>query len=106
LIFSANTALGLLALRGGDMRTAVKDMRVATAAPVFDQSKSGRELLWSRLATYVLRYGGKDERQAVIAYVERLAQSETGAQRDYDLKSAQQIRDGVMPEWYQSMAGR
>jgi hypothetical protein len=94
-----------MALRAGDMRTAVKDMRLATAAPAFDQQKVGMEFLWSRLAAYVLKYGRSDERQAVIAYLERHAQTEPDAQRDDELKSVQQIRDGVMPEWYQWMTG-
>lgn len=102
-LYNAHTVLGVLALRDGDVETAVDHMRAATDASVSGDAKYRHQfgLQW-RLAEYLLRAG---ERDSVAAYLEKSAER-FPVDRDRLLKDAAQIRAGVMPLSYQYAEAR
>jgi hypothetical protein len=98
VIYRAETALGVLALKDGDRAAAVEHMRTAGAAPISDPSRNWSRLALSqRLAEYLLRAG---ERASVAEYLEKSAHRSL-IEGDRLLKDAAQIRAGVMPLSYQ-----
>jgi len=103
VINRAETVLGVLALKDGDRKGAVKHMRTAGAAPVSDAGRYASYFgLRGRLAEYLLRAG---ERASVAEYLEKSA-DRYPSERDRLLKDAAQIRAGVMPMSYQYAEAR
>ena len=103
VIYRAETALGVLALKDGDREAAVAHMRAAGAAPVSEVGRyASRFALSQRLAEYLLRAG---ERASVADYLEKTA-DRFPIERERLLKDAAQIRAGVMPMSYQYAEAR
>ena len=102
-IYRGNIALGTLALRDGDRRTAVSYMREAAKSPGSDEiAYLSDSLLRLRLVNYLLKYG---ERESVVEFLDRLAQLSV-TQRQYIKADADAIRGGRMPSSYQHMVAR
>jgi hypothetical protein len=98
VIYRAETVLGVLVLKDGDVRAAVAHMRNAGVAPISEAGSHTPNFgLRSRLVEYLLRAG---ERQSVAEYLERSAER-SPSERDQLRKDAAQIRAGVMPQAYQ-----
>jgi Zn-dependent protease with chaperone function len=103
VIYRAETALGVLALKDGNREAAVEHMRTAGAAPMSEPGRyASRLALSARLAEYLLRAG---ERTSVAEYLEKTAQRYL-VERDRLLKDAAQIRAGLMPLSYQYAEAR
>jgi hypothetical protein len=102
-IYRGNLALGTLALRGGDRRTAISYMREAAKTPGSAEiAYLSDSLLRLRLVNYLLKYG---ERESVADFLDRLAEL-TVTQREYIERDAEAIRSGRMPSSYQHMLAR
>ena len=102
-IYKANMTMGLLVLRDGNRKAAVRYMLEASKAPVSEELARTQGLASARLPKYLLKEG---ERDTVIEYLERMAQISV-TERTVLLESAAAIRAGRMPAWYQwSMAPR
>ena len=104
LRFSAELALGTLAIRAGDRRTAVRHLEQATKL-----AQSTPQVLADRMGSQPLLHALLDsgERETVAAFYDALALHEE-PQSGY-AKAADAIRKGYMPENYQrglSRAGR
>jgi hypothetical protein len=102
-LYKANMALGMIAMRvDGDPKAATKYLLAASKAPVTDESVNHFTL---KLPVALLRYGGPDERKAVIEYLERYGSKVH--RQDLDLlHAAKQLRQGYMPIWYQYQAAK
>lgn len=99
VMHNANIALGTFAIREGDRRTALAHLRAAAAAP------GSEELTWMSMSSahlgliHALLDAG--EYEAVASYFDRLAElNRVGAARWRS--EARAIREGRMPESYQS----
>jgi hypothetical protein len=99
LVYVANMALGLIAERlDGNSHQAAQYLLAASDA---DTHNSNWQILPAqKLCLLLLHYGGAEERQAVITFLDRQAKFTPKQQMDYAL-AAQQIRQGTMPSWYQ-----
>jgi hypothetical protein len=93
---TANLALSLVALSGGDVKRAVRFMNEAAKTP--PTKESGLEY---RVVDYLLHAG---ERESVAGYLEHVAAASI-RQKDAKLADAASIRAGVMPRSYQYMYG-
>lgn len=97
VLYQANIVLGMVALRpDGDRKKAARYMLEASKAPATDEIAYLYQDYSYRLPGYLLRYG---ERESVIEYLQRFAQVSV-IQKDDLLKSAAQIRQGIMPPWH------
>ena len=97
VVYDANITLSRYALANGDKAAAVAHLREASSVPASDDIKYGYELVANRALKPLLDSG---EHAAVIEYLERLAQTSV-ASRERLLKSAEAIKAGRMPDWYQ-----
>jgi hypothetical protein len=103
VVYRAETVLGVLALKDGNVKAAVEHMQTAGAAPPPDPPSYASQFgLRSRLAEYLLRAG---ERASVADYLERSAER-APIQRDQLLKDAARVREGMMPMAYQYAEAR
>ena len=96
--YSANLTLGLLAIRiDNDGRKATQYLLAAAKAPATGIT----DWYWMdwELPYLLLRYGGAGGRDAVLEYLDTMAGHSPEAEYQH---SAQQIRAGIMPRWYQS----
>lgn len=96
-MFNAHIHLGTVALFDGDVRTALAHLEAApgVARPETKQYAGG--IATNRLVRYLLKAG---EYEAVARYYDRMARITT-QEREVMTASAQAIRAGRMPEWYQ-----
>ena len=94
----ANMILGTAAMRlNGDRSAALKYLAAASTV----RGDPHADPLTLRLLGGLLQYGGPEERKAVIEYCEQEGQA-LGADDQFGLKkSAEQLRKGEMPQWYQ-----
>ena len=97
--FDAHMCLGTLALWDGDVKTALSHLKAAPDAPASDRLKYGGGISMGsyRLVRYLLKAGEYD---AVAAFYDRMATVDK-VQGQYYAESAQAIRAGRMPSWYQ-----
>jgi hypothetical protein len=96
-MFNAHEFLGTVALWDGDVRTALAHLDAAPGVPVSETMKSAGGATTNRLVRNLLRVGEYD---AVARYYDRMAQIDV-TDRQSLTESAQAIRAGRMPEWYQ-----
>ena len=97
-VYGANMVLGMIAMRvDGDIKSATRHLLAASKTPSADNSVG---YLSMRLPGALLRFGGLDEREAVIEYLERCGKVMNRPDVHF-LEDAQQLRKGVMPIWYQ-----
>jgi hypothetical protein len=96
--YRANMTLGMVAMRvDGDKKAARKYLLAASTAHTTDNSAAPFTL---KLPVLLLKYGGPNERKAVIEFLER--HGKTLHRKDLDLLlAAKQLRQGIMPVWYQ-----
>jgi hypothetical protein len=96
--YKANMTLGMVAMRvDGDKKAARKYLLAASTAHTTENSAAP---FIFKLPVLLLKYGGPDERKAVIEFLERYGKSLH--RKDLDLLlAAKQLRQGVMPIWYQ-----
>lgn len=98
-MFRAHIAAGLLAWRAGNRKDAVRHLLEASKLPKpSEASREPRSPLEAQLVNYLMKYG---ERESIIEYYERAAESRDENQRRTMLDAAAAIRDGRMPEPYQ-----
>lgn len=98
-MFRAHIAAGLLAWRAGNREKAVQHLLEAAKLPKPKETpREPRSRLEDRLVNYLLKYG---ERESIIEYYERAAESRDEDQRKTMLDAAAAIREGRMPELYQ-----
>ncbi len=98
VIHRANITLGTLAIREGDRRRAVAHLRAAAASPGSDEITWMPAVAHLHLVHALLDAG---ERESVAAYFDRLAEL-THVGSDRWRADARAIREGRMPESYQS----
>ncbi len=99
LVYVANMTLGLIAERvDGDSHQAAQYLLAASIADAHDSP--WQTFLIQKLCLLLLHYGGSDERQAVITFMDRQSKFIPKGQMDLAL-AAKQIREGTMPSWYQ-----
>jgi hypothetical protein len=105
-IYKANMTLGMVAMRvDGDKKAAAKYLLAASQAPATEELNYLVSPLILKLPVVLLRYGGAAEREAVIEFLERFGR--ILKRRDLDLlHSAQQLRQGYMPLWYEVQAAQ
>lgn len=100
-LFKAHMAAGVLAWRDGNRRLAVQHLLDASRVPTPSATpREPRSALEYRLVNYLLKHG---ERDTIVEYYERAAESRNEDQRDIMLKAAEAIRAGRMPEHYQRL---
>ena len=96
-VYAANMVLGMIAMRvDGDIKSATRHLLVASETP----SAEIPTYLSMRLPTALLKYGGMDQREAVIVYLERCGRTMDRPDIRF-LEDAQKLRKGIMPIWYQ-----
>lgn len=100
-LFKAHMAAGLLAWRDGNRRLAVRHLLDASRVPKPSITpREPRSNLEYRLVNYLLKHG---ERDTIVEYYERAAESRNEDQRQTMLSAARAIREGRMPEHYQRL---
>jgi hypothetical protein len=105
-IYRANMTLGMVAMRvDGDKNTATKHLLEASKAPATEELAHSADYFTFKLPVLLLKYGGADEREAVIEYLERFGKISQRPDSPL-LKSAAQLRKGYMPSWYQYQAAK
>lgn len=97
-VISAHHTLGLLALRDGDRTAAVRHMLDSVKVPPL-QNEQQPVMLWLKLTNYLLKEG---ERDSVIQFFEEYAKI-SPKNRERLLRDAQAVREGRMPQSYQTM---
>jgi len=96
-VYAANMVLGMTVMRiDGDIKSAMLHLLAASETP----SAEIPTYLSTRLPTAILRYGGIDQREAVIKYLERCGRIIDRPDIHF-LEDAQKLRKGIMPIWYQ-----
>ena len=96
-IYTANMTLSRVALASGDRSKAVTYLLDASKAPASDDLAYNPTVTIHRALKSLIDSG---ERASVIEYCERMAQKSV-SDRDRLQKSADAIRAGRMPDWYQ-----
>lgn len=100
-VIAAHQTLGLLALHDGDREVAVRHLlSSAKVSPVSEEARV--PMLWLRLTNYLLQDG---ERERVIQFFEDYAKV-SPRERNRLLADAQAVREGRMPQSYQTMFAR
>jgi len=95
-IFKANMTLGMVAMRNGKQKDAVRYMLDASRAPTSEELAYNMQFFTFKLPEVLLKYG---ERDSVIEFLERFAKVNI-SQKTYLLESANLIRNGKKPLWY------
>jgi hypothetical protein len=95
--YNANMVLGMVAMRDGDRKAAIRYLLEASKAPQTEELAYMMQPFTFKLPAWLLKDG---ERQPVIEFLDRFAQVDI-AQSAYLRDSAQQIREGKKPLWYQ-----
>jgi tetratricopeptide (TPR) repeat protein len=98
-MFDAHINLGTVALWDGDVRTALAHLKAAPDVVPSDAMKYNGGIASNRLTRYLLKAG---ELEAVAEYCDRMAKV-NAVEREYLTATAQAIRAGKMPEWYQML---
>jgi beta-lactamase regulating signal transducer with metallopeptidase domain len=96
-MFDAHIDLGTVALWNGDVKTALAHLKAAPDVVPSDGIKYNGGVSSNRLTRYLLKAG---ELEAVADYCDRMARI-NAQERSYLTATAQAIRAGRMPEWYQ-----
>jgi hypothetical protein len=96
-MFDAHIKLGTVALWDGDVRTALVHLKAAPDVVPSDGMKYNGGIASNHLARYLLKAGEYD---AVAEYCDRMAKI-NAVESQYLTATAQAIRAGRMPEWYQ-----
>jgi hypothetical protein len=96
VVYKANMVLGMLSMRIGNQKSAVRYMLAASKVPRCDELAYGHNFTDYTLPGQLLKYG---ERESVIEFLEELAKVRD-VQKDQLLASAAQIRNGEKPSWY------
>ena len=100
-VIAGHHTLALLALRDGDRNAAVRHMLDSlTVRPL--QNDHQPVMLWLKLTNYLLKEG---ERESVIQFFEEYAKIDPANQQRL-LADAQAVREGRMPQSYQTMFAR
>jgi hypothetical protein len=106
VIYQANMTLGMVAMRvDGNKKAAARRLLEASKAPPTDQLAYGGDAFTMKLPVLLLKYGGLDEREAVIEYLERFGKVLHRADLPL-LENAAELRKGYMPIWYQYQAAQ
>jgi len=95
-IYKANMTLGMVAMRNGKQKDAVRYMLDASRAPTSEELAYNMQYFTFKLPEVLLKYG---ERDSVIEFLERFAKVNI-SQKAYLLESANLIRNGKKPLWY------
>jgi hypothetical protein len=98
-MFDAHIKLGTVALWDGDVRTARAHLKAAPDVVPSDTLKYNGGIAGNPLVRYLLKAG---EHDAVIEYCDRMAKIDA-VESPYLTATAQAIRAGRMPEWYQML---
>jgi tetratricopeptide (TPR) repeat protein len=98
-MFDAHINLGTVALWDGDVRTALAHLKAAPDVVPSDTLKYNGGIASNRLVRYLLKAG---EHDAVAEYCDRMAKL-NALESKYLTATAQAIRAGRMPEWYQML---
>jgi hypothetical protein len=101
-VYDANMTLSRAALADGDKAKAIAYLRDAAKVPPSDDIAYAPDLLAHRALKSFLDAG---EHAAVVEYMERMAQLSV-VSKDRMLKSAEAIKAGRMPDWYQLQSAR
>lgn len=100
-VYAANMVLGMIVMRlDGDIKSATRHLLAASETPSAEIT-----YLSTRLPIAILRYGGIDQREAVIKYLERCGRIMNRPDIHF-LEDAQKLRKGIMPIWYQYQIAR
>ncbi len=103
-IYNANMTLGMVVMRvDGNKKAATKYLLAASKAPATEELAYGMSYFVQRLPVLLLKYGGPEQRAAVIEFLERLGKISKRSDMPL-LESAAQLRQGLMPLWYQVQA--
>jgi beta-lactamase regulating signal transducer with metallopeptidase domain len=99
----ANMALGMIAIRVDGKKKAATQYLLAASETLPRDNTVGEFTM--KLPVLLLKYGGPDEREAVVEFLERYGK--VLHRSDFDpLLAAKQIRAGTMPIWYQYQAAQ
>jgi len=98
-MFDAHINLGTVALWDGDVRTALAHLKAAPDVVPSDTLKYNGGIASNRLVRYLLKAG---EHDAVAEYCDRMAKI-NALESKHLTATAQAIRAGKMPEWYQML---
>jgi len=101
-IYDANMTLSRVALADGDKTKAVAYLRAASTVPASDDIAYSFEVMIHRALKSFIDAG---EHAAVVEYLERMAQVNV-VSKDRLRKSAEAIKAGRMPDWYQAQSAR
>jgi beta-lactamase regulating signal transducer with metallopeptidase domain len=97
-LYKANMTLGMVAMRVNGDKTAAREFLLAASTAHTTENNAAPFVF--KLPVLLLKYGGPDERKAVIEFLERYGK--TLHRKDLDLLlAAKQLRQGIMPIWYQ-----
>lgn len=94
--YRAHLISGLLAMRDGDRKRAVRHLLAAPEVPASEEMAYSMDYGSLKLAGWLLKDG---ERDTVIRFLERLAAVQV-SERANLLGAAESIRNGVKPVWY------
>ncbi len=102
-IYRANMTMGMVAMRvDGDKKSAREYLLAAGSAQTTDNQV---EYFTLKLPVVLLKYGGAEDRKAVIEFLE--SHGKTLHRPDLNLlASAEELREGLMPIWYQYQAAQ
>jgi len=98
-MFDAHIKLGTVALWDGDVRTALAHLKAAPYVVPSDGMKYNGGIASNHLVRYLLKAG---EHDAVAEYCDRMAKLNALESKSLT-ETAQAIRAGKMPEWYQML---
>jgi hypothetical protein len=105
-VHTANMVLGMVAMRvDGNKKAAAKYLLEAAKAPATDELTYSPDYFTLKLPVLLLKYGGLDERDAVIQFLD--SYGKIVRRSDYTLLAdAEKLRKGYMPVWYQYQAAQ
>lgn len=102
VLFKAHQTLAILAVRNGDMAGAASHLAESSRVPASEDLTYMSGVTATRAVHQMIRYG---DRAAVIEYFDRMA-AVNRKERDSLVQSAESLRRGEMPDWYQRTLGQ
>ncbi len=105
-VCKANLTLGMIVMRvDGNRKVATRYLLDASKAPRTDELAYSGDYFVMKLPVLLLKYGGLDEREAVITFLETFGKIYNPPDLPL-LENAAQLRNGYMPIWYQYQAAQ
>jgi len=102
VLFKAHQTMAILAVRDGDLEGAASHLVEASRVPASEELTYMAGVTATRAVHQLIKYGN---RAGVIEYFDRMA---TVNRREHDalVQSAESMRRGEMPDWYQRTLGQ